>query len=93
MTNPDDSVCATNGHQGQMHVGDHGSSLVIRPQSGIPGITKREYFAGLAMQGILSSCPEGMPNAAGSLPYKAWAIASVEMADALILELNRTAKP
>ena len=46
------------------------------------GLTKREYFASMAMQGILSN-----PNN-HSFTQKAIAISSVEMADALIKELN-----
>ena len=47
------------------------------------GLTKREYFASMAMQGLLSN-----PND-HSLSQKAIAISSVEMADALIKELNK----
>jgi len=43
------------------------------------GLTKREYFAGLAMQGLISRthCVEGL------------AIYAVEMADALLKELDK----
>lgn len=49
------------------------------------GLTKREYFAALAMQGIL---------AGGSIASdtKAASIKSVAMADALIKELNKDLK-
>lgn len=50
-----------------------------------PGLTKREYFAGLAMQGLLASdgkreCEEDT--------VASW---SVQQADALIAELNKEA--
>jgi len=44
------------------------------------GLTKRELFAAMAMQGLLSN-PE--------VRYKNIAIDSVEIADALIEELNK----
>jgi len=44
------------------------------------GLTKRELFAAMAMQGMLSS-PE--------VRYKNISIDSVEIADALIKELNK----
>lgn len=47
------------------------------------GLTKREYFAAMAMQGFLSN-----PNS-HSFSKKEFAISSVEMADALIKELNK----
>lgn len=46
------------------------------------GMTIREYFAALAMQGNLASCVEVFPNAENI------AKRSVEYADALIEELN-----
>jgi hypothetical protein len=55
------------------------------------GLTKREYFAAMAMQGCLASCPEGIrwnPKEA-PLPYEAWAASSIRMADALIKELSK----
>lgn len=45
------------------------------------GLTKREYFAGLAMQGILSS-----KNANPTISVRIWAVAE---ADALIAELSK----
>lgn len=43
------------------------------------GLTKREYFAGLAMQGIASS----------DLTYEDIAHDAVKMADALLVELDK----
>jgi hypothetical protein len=48
------------------------------------GLTKREYFAGLAMQGYL--------NERHSLDNKTLAEWSVKMADALLAELEKTKK-
>lgn len=45
----------------------------------VPGLTKREYFAGLAMQGFIAS-----GKADGD--FAEW---SVKNADALIAELNK----
>lgn len=46
------------------------------------GLTKREYFAGLAMQGVCSA-----NNSVSTTVYE-----SVRLADALILELNKEVK-
>lgn len=46
------------------------------------GITKREYFAGLAMQGLLSGGISGS--------YEIISARSVGIADALLAELERT---
>ncbi len=48
------------------------------------GLTKREYFAAMAMQGMCVNFPE-MGNAHGPLIAKQ----SVEIADALIEALNK----
>jgi hypothetical protein len=48
------------------------------------GLTKREYFAALAMQGICSSETEGWPD----LSEQGIAARAVLLADALIDELN-----
>lgn len=45
------------------------------------GLTKREYFAAMAMQGILSG--------AQYIDYEKFAKVAVESADALIAELNK----
>lgn len=54
------------------------------------GLSKREYFAGLAMQGLLASNPkdiQGNMNIPALLPVAAF---SVEYADALLAELDKT---
>lgn len=50
------------------------------------GLTKREHFAGLAMQGYISADY----TANSGMPFESMALWSVQMADALIAELNRT---
>lgn len=50
------------------------------------GLTKREHFAGLAMQGYISADY----TANSGMPFDSMALWSVKMADALIAELNRT---
>lgn len=47
------------------------------------GLTKREYFAALAITGFISAGFEGMPTSENLAKY------SVEAADALIKELNK----
>ena len=51
------------------------------------GLTKREYFAGLAMQGVLShnSKYSPTPNQAADI-----AMYAVQIADGLLKELNKT---
>jgi hypothetical protein len=51
------------------------------------GMTLRDWFAGKALQGILSSGPEGMN--AFDLPLADWACAAFRMADAMIAERER----
>ena len=46
------------------------------------GLTKREYFAALAMQGICASCP--------TISNSNIASEAVNLADALLAELERT---
>ena len=52
------------------------------------GLTKREYFAGLAMQGICAS--PFQPEESGARAMQQDAANAVKMADALIAELERT---
>lgn len=52
--------------------------------SATKGLTKREYFAALALQGLLSSAP-----VEANLNVKGYAEASVKLSDALIEELNK----
>jgi len=53
------------------------------------GLSIREYYAGMAMQGLLANAttdPEGL----GANQAKSYASDAVYMADALIAELNKT---
>lgn len=54
------------------------------------GLTKREYFAGLAMQGFITM-PSADKNATfdGHATGEKIAFLSVQMADALLAELNK----
>jgi hypothetical protein len=54
----------------------------------VPGLTKREYFAALAMQGWLAMCGGGNNEELPSPQFVA--DRSVELADALIESLNKT---
>ena len=49
------------------------------------GLTKREYFAAMAMQGILSSCFASM-----NPDYNDLALDALNFADALLSELEKT---
>ena len=60
----------------------------ICPDSYSGGLTKREYFAGMAMQGYCG----GEFTGQSGMPHKDMAEWSVEMADALIEALNKTEK-
>jgi hypothetical protein len=57
------------------------------------GLTKREYFAGLAMQGIMASLTEMQANGGSILHHvglsETLAKESVCIADALLLELDK----
>ena len=47
------------------------------------GVTKREYFAAMAMQGFISAGCQGMPPSGTVADY------AVEYADALLAELDK----
>lgn len=79
-TNPDDSSYAKELKWSKAGVG-YSADI-------IGGLSKREYFAGLALQGLLMSISEENENTFDSLSKKV-AGASCAMADALIEELNK----
>lgn len=56
------------------------------------GLTKREYFAGLAMQGLLTRVPNrhGGEVDLGQLEIERIVVESKLMADALLAELEKT---
>ena len=57
------------------------------------GLTKREYFAGLAMQGIMSQYTEMAANGASTMHYTGMAydiaMEAVSIADALLEALSK----
>jgi hypothetical protein len=52
-----------------------------------PGLTKREYFAGLAMQGILSGLPRPLEAHRKTVSEKA-----IQLADELLKQLENNGK-
>ena len=56
------------------------------------GLTKREYFAGLAMQGVIQQCAGDRPPA-GMSRDQYFAVMAVHCADALIAALNAEQQP
>ena len=54
------------------------------------GMTKREYFAGQAMQGLSTQCISGNHNSNAENRNEEKAIHAVALADALIKALNKT---
>lgn len=65
---------------GWEEIGDHGEKVST---TDCPGITKREYFAALIMQGLMANPNPGAIDRAAQM--------SVEGADMLISELNKPA--
>ncbi len=57
-----------------------------------PGLTKREYFAGLAMQGLMTTVFVSAEAKPDDVPDSVYAKEAVLMADALIAELSRRAR-
>jgi hypothetical protein len=57
------------------------------------GLTKREYFAGLAMQGIMASLTEMQANGHSTLHFagldETLALEAVSIADAVLKELDK----
>ena len=63
---------------------DHSGSLPVG------GLTKREYFAALAMQGLLAnSYSNGVNQPTSEASFSQLAGLAVNQADALIVELNK----
>ena len=73
MTKPDDLV----------------NSVYRGDSDGIyPGLTKREYFAAMAMQGMIKEIYKYLPPSKNCHQFEVVAKAATFMADALINELN-----
>jgi hypothetical protein len=58
--------------------------------SGAPGLTKREFLAAIAMQGLVVPCTAGRHNSNDPAECASKALMAVRLADALIAELELT---
>lgn len=76
-----------NGKEGAFACPDNGTEYTTTWQGQV-GLTKREYFAGLAMQGILASNIEGL--ACGRIDIPGVIQSAVKASDALLIELEKT---
>ena len=54
------------------------------------GLTKMEYFAGLAMQGLISSFTEKASNGSWGVEIKETIIVAIEYADEILKQLETT---
>lgn len=61
------------------------TSANIRDNEEVIGVTKREYFAAKAMQGLLASPSTSIDEMMVAVPYDA-----VRLADALLAELSKS---
>lgn len=64
---------------------------IVNPETGTlyDGLTKREYFAGLAMQGLISSFTEKASIGMWGSEMEQTTECAVRYADALLLELSK----
>jgi hypothetical protein len=83
MTNANDTINAVV----QTSIGPYGGD---RMECTDGGLTKREYFASMAMQGLMVQAIPGGHNRNDSLNNAERAKFAVDMADALIDALNKT---
>lgn len=83
MTNANDPINTAVEHT-------DGSTMTMRLSCTEIGLTKREYFAAMAMQGLLASFTQKSAIGAWNNETKETAEASVNFADALINALNET---
>ena len=67
---------------------DSGHAMLDNVKVKLNGLTKREYFAGLAMQGILASNTEGLAH--GHIDMSGIIQSAVRASDALLAELEKT---
>ena len=84
MTNPNDSAYPETERQAVKEYGQETWVDVVRG-----GLTKREYFAAMAME----SCIKYASIVAPQVRFKDCAELAVQHADALIAELNKEVKP
>lgn len=80
MTNPNDSAYPMTA--GPLLTEDGFTNPIHKEEY---GLTKREYFAAMAMQGMLASDAEGLAELKAEY--------AVAFADALIAKLNKEVKP
>jgi hypothetical protein len=73
-----------------MKNGQEGAFASMNEYERQEGLTKREYFAAMAMQGLLSSNTASMSR--GIIDVQAFACTSVQMADLILEELEKTEK-
>jgi hypothetical protein len=73
-----------------MNVDQSGTAFPIQANGYAPefGLTKREYFAGLAMQGLVIKRPDGLGSASESAVDEAARVACL-YADALLAKLAK----
>lgn len=90
MTNGNDGAFGKKERMGSAYMGD----ITVRTYG--DGLTKREYFAAMAMQGFLANSVIAASLAemhrAGGDPKDDYAKLSIKMADALIAALNKEAE-
>ena len=67
-----------------MHDAGCGDKYAVAGKASIPGLTKRELFAAMALQGLLSATPELKPE----ITYLDVVIEARKWADTLILALS-----
>lgn len=68
-------------------IDDGGYAFPSQPDAFEPGMSLRAWFAGQAMQGILTSARPD--NTLWGRPWEAWAAAAIAGADALIAALAK----
>lgn len=85
MDNKDMPANPLNGAEGRLFNGDDGW-----PETSCIGLTKREYFAGLAMQGNIACQSEVEGYYRGDAPLAYLAKISIEQADALLKALEES---
>lgn len=78
----------TNGYEGINPLVIHGKMLNGEDDQAYKGITKREYFAAMAMQGLLVNYTNNNDSVNDGWPYVSEK--AIVCADALINELNKT---
>jgi hypothetical protein len=84
MTNPNDLAFT-----GKEELVQHCPSLAPEKRFVPGGLTKREYFAAMALCGIAKNSIHETIEGGRSVDYEVCAMTALSMADALIAELNK----